>query len=146
MVRQLVFSSIRFQFQRFNKGQPSEVFGDQTLSILERPWPGGTTQDLLSRMIQDADLAGNSYWVRQGDELVRLRPDWVQIVGKRDMIHPHRRAGRSAGTRRATCTSRAARLAERRRPLLGRRGGALRADPRPARGVHRNVLADTDRS
>lgn len=82
LVRQLVFSSVRFQFQRFLKGKPSETFGDQTLSMLERPWPGGTTQDLLSRMIQDADLAGNSYWVRKGDELVRLRPDWVQIVGK----------------------------------------------------------------
>jgi hypothetical protein len=34
-------------------------------------------------MIQDADLAGNSYWIRQGDELVRLRPDWVQVVGTR---------------------------------------------------------------
>lgn len=82
LVRQLVFSSIRFQFQRFNKGKPSEMFGDQTLGLLERPWPGGTTQDLLSRMIQDADLAGNSYWVRQNNELVRLRPDWVQIVGE----------------------------------------------------------------
>ena len=83
LVRQLVFSSVRFQFQAFLKGKPSDTFGDQTLSVLERPWPGGTTQDMLSRMIQDADLAGNSYWVRQGDELVRLRPDWVQIVGKR---------------------------------------------------------------
>lgn len=81
LVRQLVFSSIRFQFQSFLKGKPSETFGDQTLELLERPWPGGTTQDLLSRMVQDADLAGNSYWVRQGNELVRLRPDWVQIVG-----------------------------------------------------------------
>lgn len=82
LVRQLVFSSVRFQFQTILKGKPSATFGDQTLSVLERPWPGGTTQDLLSRMIQDADLAGNSYWVRQGDELVRLRPDWVQIIGK----------------------------------------------------------------
>lgn len=82
MVRQLVFSSARFQFQQFVKGKPSETFGDQTLSVLERPWPGGTTQDLLSRMIQDADLAGNSYWVREGDELVRLRPDWVSIVAR----------------------------------------------------------------
>jgi phage portal protein BeeE len=81
LVRQLVFSSIRFQFQQILNGKPSKTFGDQTLGVLERPWPGGTTQDLLSRMIQDADLAGNSYWVRQGDELVRLRPDWVQIVG-----------------------------------------------------------------
>lgn len=82
LVRQLVFSSIRFQYQRFNAGKPADTFGDKTLRVLERPWPGGTTQDLLSRMIQDADLAGNSYWVRQDDELVRLRPDWVQIVGQ----------------------------------------------------------------
>lgn len=82
LVRQLVFSSVRFQFQSFLKGKPSDTFGDQTLSVLERPWPGGTTQDMLSRMIQDVDLAGNSYWVRQGDEMVRLRPDWVQIIGK----------------------------------------------------------------
>lgn len=81
LVRQLVFSSIRFQFQSFLKGKPSETFGDQTLTVLERPWSSGTTQDLLARMIQDADLAGNSYWVRDGDELVRLRPDWVQIIG-----------------------------------------------------------------
>lgn len=81
MVRQLVFSSVRFQWQRILSGKPSETFGDQTLALLERPWPGGTTQDLLSRMIQDADLSGNSYWYRDGDQLVRLRPDWVQIVG-----------------------------------------------------------------
>jgi len=94
MVRQLVFSSVRFQFQQFLKGKPSETFGDQTLSILERPWPGGTTQDLLSRMIQDADLAGNSYWVRKGDELVRLRPDWVSIVGTpRTMNNPSGQRG-----------------------------------------------------
>lgn len=82
LVRQLVFSSVRFQWQRLLNGSPSDTFGDQTLALVERPWPGGTTQDLLSRMIQDADLAGNSYWVRQGDELVRLRPDWVQVIGK----------------------------------------------------------------
>lgn len=81
LVRQLAFSPVRFTFQRLRNGSPSDTFGDKTLRLLERPWPGGTTQDLLSRMIQDADLAGNSYWVRKGDELVRLRPDWVQIVG-----------------------------------------------------------------
>lgn len=97
LVRQLVFSSIRFQFQRFLKGKPSETFGDQTLAVLERPWPGGTTQDLLSRMIQDADLAGNSYWVRQGNELVRLRPDWVQIVGKPRRMDKASGGGRGTG-------------------------------------------------
>lgn len=89
-VRQLVFSAVRFQFQRFNQGRPTELWGDGSLSLLEQPWPGGTTQDLLARMIQDADLAGNFYafidtplvrlGANDGAELVRLRPDWVEIA------------------------------------------------------------------
>lgn len=80
LVRQLVFSSVRFRWQRLRNGAPSDTFGSSELRILERPWPGGTTQDLLSRMIQDADLAGNSYWIIDRGEFVRLRPDWVDVV------------------------------------------------------------------
>lgn len=80
LVRQLVFSSIRFRWQRIRDGKPSDTFGSAELASLERPWVGGTTQDMLSRMIQDADLAGNSYWTRIDDEWVRLRPDWVDVV------------------------------------------------------------------
>jgi phage portal protein BeeE len=80
LVRQLIFSAIRFQWQRMRNGHPSDLYGTADLAMLERPWPGGTTQDMLSRMIQDADLAGNSYWVRQGNEMVRLRPDFVDLV------------------------------------------------------------------
>lgn len=93
LVRQLVFSSVRFRWQRIRNGSPSDSFGNKDLRILEEPWTGGTTQDMLSRLIQDADLAGNSYWYREtslarlgtrdGGELVRLRPDWVQIVGEK---------------------------------------------------------------
>jgi phage portal protein BeeE len=86
VARQMVFSAPRFTWQRINNGTPSEMFGTQDLRILEAPWPGGTTQDLLSRDIQDADLAGNAYWTRvlgPGDELVRMRPDWVSIVLER---------------------------------------------------------------
>jgi phage portal protein BeeE len=79
-VRMLAFSAVRFQWQRLRAGAPSEMFGSSDLTLLEQPWPGGTTQDLLARVIQDADLCGNSYWVRGDNELVRLRPDWVQIV------------------------------------------------------------------
>ncbi|WP_406733737.1 phage portal protein [Streptomyces sp. NBC_01794] len=79
--RQDVFSATRFQWQRLNKGRPSEMFGSPELRVLEEPWMGGTTQDLLARVIQDADLAGNAYWALSEDgELVRLRPDWVNIV------------------------------------------------------------------
>ncbi|WP_255951551.1 phage portal protein [Streptomyces odontomachi] len=83
VARQMVFSAPRFIWQRLNSGTPSEMFGTADLRLLEVPWTGGTTQDLLSRVIQDADLAGNSYWTRDGDELVRLRPDWVSIVTER---------------------------------------------------------------
>lgn len=80
LVRQLVFSSIRFRWQRLRDGKPSDTFGSAELGILERPWVGGTTQDMLSRMIQDADLAGNSYWTIVDGEFVRMRPDWVDVV------------------------------------------------------------------
>jgi phage portal protein BeeE len=79
-VRMLVFSAIRFQYQGFNKGRPSTMFGGAALEQLERPWSGGTTQDLLTQMILDADLAGNSYWTNVDGELVRMRPDWVDII------------------------------------------------------------------
>jgi hypothetical protein len=80
LVRQLVFSAIRFQYQRLNNGRPSELFGNPSLSLLEAPWSGGTTQDMLNHTIQDADLAGNAYWTPRDGELVRLRPDWVQVL------------------------------------------------------------------
>jgi hypothetical protein len=103
LARKLAFSAVRFQWQRINKGRPSEMFGSASLAVLEQPWVGGTTQDLLTRVIDDADLAGNSYWidaaqVERADrlegvrvpgpqaELVRLRPDWVQVVMEPRMI------------------------------------------------------------
>jgi len=87
VARQAVFSSARFTWQRMNSGNPSEMFGTTALTLVEQPWVGGTTQDLLARVIQDADLAGNSYWTRDGTELVRMRPDWVQIVLERRTMH-----------------------------------------------------------
>lgn len=94
-VRQHVFSAVRFQWQRIRNGRPSDMFGTPDLLLLEQPWPGGTSQDLLSRLIQDADLAGNSYWTRDGGELVRLRPDWVDIV-----LEPRFIGGAKVGYRR----------------------------------------------
>lgn len=86
LARMLLFSSVRFQFQQLNKGRPSELFGTPDLDLLETPFPGGTTQDLLLRMILDADLSGNSYETTGPDgefgEMVRLRPDWVRILLK----------------------------------------------------------------
>jgi len=89
--RQFAFSSMRPRFQRLREGKPSDLFGTPALQILENPVPGETTQDLLSRMIQDNDLAGNAYNVLDtpltrlgGDDttknILRLRPDWMEIV------------------------------------------------------------------
>lgn len=79
-VRSLVFSEVRFTFQRWSAGRPGEMFGTPALSVLERPWPSASTGDLLARMEVDASLYGNSYWVRVGNQLVRLDPTRVTIL------------------------------------------------------------------
>jgi len=78
--RMLHFTEARFQFRQLRNGRPGSLFGTAALAPLETPWPNGTTGDLLARMIQDVDLAGNAFIVRQGDRLARLRPDWVSIL------------------------------------------------------------------
>ena len=79
-VRMLLFSEARFQFRQMRNGKPGDLFGTQELQILEQPWVNGTTGDLLSRAIQDVDLDGNFYAYRDGNELRRMRPDWVSIA------------------------------------------------------------------
>jgi len=79
-IRMAVFSEARFQFQRFNSGRPGQLFGTPDLGVLEHPWEGGHTSQLLSRMIIDADFGGTAFVARIGDELVRLRPDWTDII------------------------------------------------------------------
>ena len=79
-VRMSLFSSVRFQFQNFRNGKPSDTFGNQSLRLLEEPWIGGTTQDLIIQMAQHTELGGNAYVARIGGELVVMRPDWVEIV------------------------------------------------------------------
>jgi hypothetical protein len=81
LARIQVFSQIRFGWTRFAGTQPGDFFGTSELNVLERPWPGGTTSDLLARMELDVSLAGNAYIRRtRQDRLNRLRPDWVTII------------------------------------------------------------------
>lgn len=94
-IRMSVFSAIRFCWQRLRDTKPSGIFGNQALSVLERPFPGGTTQDLLMGQIVDADLAGNGYLAPIEGEIVRLRPDWVEIV-----LEPRRYRGGIVGYRK----------------------------------------------
>lgn len=78
--RSSVFSEARFMWREVLDGKPGELFWNDALRVLSKPWPNGTTGELLTRMIQDVDLAGNCYVVNEGDRLRRLRPDWVQII------------------------------------------------------------------
>lgn len=93
LVRQLIFSEARFLWQRMNDGKPGDMFGTQELSLLENPWPGGTTGELLSRMDLDVTVAGNFFATVVDDQgragaaatgsgrrISVLRPDWVTIV------------------------------------------------------------------
>ena len=93
LARLLAFSEARFVWRQLQNGRPTRLFGDDRLGILERPWPGATTGELLARMEQDASLAGNSFntTVGSGDSrrLRRLRPSWVTIVAGSEDDDPH---------------------------------------------------------
>lgn len=76
LARMQVFSQIRF---RLRDGE-GNLESDRALRQLERPWPGGTTLDLLARTLQSADLAGNDYTTVVNGRLKKMRPDWTSIV------------------------------------------------------------------
>jgi phage portal protein BeeE len=79
--RMMLLAEARFTLQRASdKG----LFGNTSLKILENPWPGGTSGELIARNEQDASLAGNAYtWAPPGEgRLVRLRPDWTTIISE----------------------------------------------------------------
>jgi phage portal protein BeeE len=105
LARLLIFSEARFQFQRvLSDGRLGELFGTEALSLLERPWPNGTTGELLARMEQDASLAGNFYATvvddQDGRRIRRMRPDWVTIVSasrKEGTSTPHALDSRVVG-------------------------------------------------
>ena len=99
-LRANVFAQIRFQWQLMISGRPNMLFGTEALEILERPWANGTTQDLLLRMITDADIGGACYQTLGNDlnmrrEIIRLRPDWVDVVMEPRLIN-----GAQAGWRK----------------------------------------------
>jgi phage portal protein BeeE len=83
LARRALFSEGRFQWRQVRSGRLGDYFGTAALEVLEKPWPGGVTGDLLAKMIDDAGIAGNSYTFREdgtAPEVVRLRPDYVDIV------------------------------------------------------------------
>lgn len=76
--RLALFSEAQFKFRNLTT---KRLFGSPALLDLEAPWPNGGTGDLLARMLQDVDLAGNAFLTRRaGVGVHRLRPDWVDVV------------------------------------------------------------------
>lgn len=82
MVRALVLSQARFTFRsRSRNGRPAKTFGTRALSLLENPWPNGTTGQLLTTMEWHAGVAGNAYVTNRTRGRLRvIRPDWVAVV------------------------------------------------------------------
>lgn len=91
--RQQVFSQARFVWQAFSNGRLDRSWTDQSLALIENPWPGGTSGDLLAHMEYDASIAGNFYATNVDDQgrmgaaasgkglrIARMRPDWVTLV------------------------------------------------------------------
>jgi hypothetical protein len=89
-----IMGEARPTFQRLEQGRPTKLFSTAELEVLKTPWAGGTWRMLVAACEADIASAGNSYWVRLGDELVRLDADWVTIVTEAVTI-----GGREIGSR-----------------------------------------------
>lgn len=98
LARLQLFSQARFQWTQWSGGNPQDLYGSPDLSVLERPWTGGTTADLLARMEVGVSTSGNSFTrrIRRGsgltkvDRLSQLNPNWTSIVmgSQEDADHP----------------------------------------------------------
>lgn len=87
MARARPFSEITFKYRRKrDPGGGPNLWGNSELDVLDTPWPGGTTQDLLMRAEQDVTAGGTFFVVREDgfgrvpDRLRRLRPDWCEFI------------------------------------------------------------------
>lgn len=85
-VRLAAFSEARFKFRSTGGPGTGKLFGKPELSILEHPWTGAVTGDLLTRMLLYADFAGTGIVVRSKrnaktyGQLRVPRPDWFTLV------------------------------------------------------------------
>lgn len=80
--RQRVFSEVVLCLKRRSTGDL--VHNHPLLRILETPWPGGTTTELLKRMELDASLSGNAYVYKAKPDLLQvLDPRKVQVISDR---------------------------------------------------------------
>lgn len=75
-----VFAQAPLLYQRIVDGRAGKFVDDERLDALRKPWPSGTLSDLMKRSLVYGDFAGNAFIIDVEDELVVVRPDWVQIV------------------------------------------------------------------
>lgn len=76
-----IFRQASFRFQQVRNGAPGKFFGTTALAPLEKPWPGGTTSDLLAINELHVSIGGNAFTARRANGRLRvLRPDWTAIV------------------------------------------------------------------
>lgn len=81
-----IMGEARPVFQRFALGTPAGLFSTGELEVLKTPWAGGSFRQLIAIIEADGAAAGNSYWIRIGNELVRLEADWVTIVTEQVIV------------------------------------------------------------
>ncbi len=79
-IRIQLFSEVRFVWQQYKKGKPGDQFTTPELNILEEPWPGHTTRDLLKQAETDVMTSGNSYWVINGQQFQWLDPTKMRVI------------------------------------------------------------------
>ncbi|HEX8753224.1 MAG TPA: phage portal protein, partial [Solirubrobacterales bacterium] len=83
--RMQLFREARFQWRQMRGGRPGDLFGSPELELLEHPWPGGSTSDLLAIAEVVNTCSGNFFCarrpVRGGPDRIRvMRPDWTRII------------------------------------------------------------------
>lgn len=77
--RQRVFSEVTFAMRNKRTGDLNH--NHPNVEILHRPWPGGTSAELLKRMELDASLSGNAFVYRARRDLLQiLDPRRVEVV------------------------------------------------------------------
>lgn len=78
--RALLVSQVRFTWRNNRASNtPGRTYGDQNLAILERPG-SMTRSSMLYLAEEDVSYAGAWIAHRDGNEIHRLRPDWVTVA------------------------------------------------------------------